>query len=257
MLKSTRMSMRTPVPKMQASFIRRRSLDLTTCTKTVSWDPSLQDHPLPNHSDVEKADVPPYTTAENKAASKREGKIRWSVLKKHPSLLKKNEENLNAQGIFTKEDVSMKIEAIRSSVQAVLQEQDDVDNKFFMSKHKQKKRKSKSKKPKRESASVFVVNAEKIAKVYRPHSQLSLQEAQSRALRHEKHMRELAGNPSIAVPSLAPSRQSKKVTTRQRVPKVPSVVTFKKVASSKRLPRPSLSAFDTVPRESRVSNPAA
>lgn len=257
MMETTRMSMRTLVPKRQASFIRRRSLDLTTCTKTVSWDPSVQDNPVPNHSDVEKADGPTYTAAENKAASKREGKIRWSVLKKHPSLLKKNEENLNAQGVFTKEDVSMKIEAIRSSVQAVLEEQNDFDNKFLISKHKQKTRNSKSKKPKRESVSVFVVNAEKIAKAYRPHSQLSLKEAQSRALRHEKHLRELAGNPSISVPSIAPSRQSKKATTCRSSEKVPSMVIVKKVASSKRLPRPSLSAFDTVPVESRCTNPAA
>mmetsp|Transcript_32788 Transcript_32788/g.79452 ORF Transcript_32788/g.79452 Transcript_32788/m.79452 type:complete len:260 (-) Transcript_32788:171-950(-) len=244
---SGRKERRETIPKRKKSQQRRKETG-----KKISFDPRVQYHPIPYVSDVEKGGVW-YSGADYAAAREREEFIRKSV-SENDALFKKNEENLNAQGIMTNQEVLQKIDSIDSSVLVVLEEQDEQEVKFHISKKKNKKSKNKKRGQGDDGPSVFSVNAEKIARVYRSHSQQSLKEAHNRALRHRKHLKEIAGDPSIPSPSFSPGRALKKATSRRlpKVPKVPSVVTIKNPLVGTRR-----QIIDTVPRASRCTNPAA
>lgn len=241
-------------PKMKTVPRRKKSEQSKkrkSTTKKVAFVPIVQCRPIPSLSALEIS-FAWYTRAEFKAALTREDFIRWSVSKNHDLFLL-NKENLNAQGIATKRGALKKQEAIASSVKAVLEEQDEQETIFFDVKHKRMfstKRGSKR-------DDLFSLNAEKIAKAYRCHSKTSLKEAQSRALRHEKHLRKLVGHPSIpeTSPSLSPGRQLKKANSFRLLPK--KLTINKKDESSNSLPRPLLSAVDAAPQTQRCTNPAA
>lgn len=244
---------RQVIPKRKTVPTRKKSEQSEkreSTTKKVSFVPTVQCRPVPYLSDLEVS-FAWYTRADFKAALAREDFIRWSVSKNHDLFLQ-NEENLNAQGITTKRGALKKQEVLASSVEAVLGEQNEQETKFLDSKYK----KMFSTKRGSNQDGLFSVNAEKIAEAYQWHSKTSLKEAQSRALRHEKHLREIVGYPSIpeTSPSLPPCRQLKKANIGRRFPKM---LTNKKVESSNRLPSPLLPAVDTIPQASKCTNPAA
>lgn len=232
---------------------RRQSQDGGTNTKKASFNPRVQYHAVPYLSDIDKAGVW-YTSNEYSTAREREEFIRKKV-SENDALFRKNEENLIAQGILTNQGVLSKIQAVDYSIIAVLDEQDGQEVKFQLSQNKTRKSKKRSKSS--DTVMMFSVNDEKIAKVYRSHSNKALKEAQNRALRHEKHLKDIASDPSIPSPSFSPARVSKKKSPR-RVPKsATTLATTKTKNPLMRRALPPLAAVEDVPQALRCTNPAA
>ncbi|CAJ1932422.1 unnamed protein product [Cylindrotheca closterium] len=228
------------IPKEMNSQQRRNK----SATKKVSFHPIVQCRPVFALSNAEKNAVW-YTDAHFTAAREREESIRNS-LSLHHGLFVQNEDDLNAQGILTQSDVWKKIRAIDDSVLDVLGEQDVQEARFNLSKNKKTRKRGKGRDG---SLAVFSLNMAKIAKVYRSHSQQALKEAQSRARRHEQHLKEIAYNPSMPSLSFSRGRLSNNTVAINTLPK--------KIGPREQIIRARLASRDSFPLVSACANPAA
>ncbi|KAL3939719.1 MAG: hypothetical protein SGBAC_005611 [Bacillariaceae sp.] len=137
-----------------------------------------------------------YTSAYYDEASKNERILRICI-SNNDQLYKKNQENLNAQGVIT-EQQSLKMDAaVKASTSAVFEEQERQENKFF--------RANKSGK--------FRLDCERIANAYRVHSREAHEQAQLRAARHEQHLSG-TGIDTKSSPSSPPCVSKKGIATR-------------------------------------------
>lgn len=219
-------------------------------TKKISFNSRVQYHAVPYVSDVDR-EVVWYSSKEYSAAREREDFIRRKV-SENDALFRKNEENLTAQGILTNQDIIRKIQNVDSSVLAVLEEQDEQEVKYQLAwqKHRRSKKKNKGRPP-----PMFLVNDEKVAKAYKPHSKKASKEAQNRALRHQKHLEDIAADPSIPSEPLSPTKLKKKPFSLMLSKEPPTMPTLNNPLLQSRGHLPPLA--EDLPQESRCANPAA
>ena len=189
---------------------KQKSQRGTKSAKKTSFNTRVQYHVVPYVSDFEKGGVW-YSSNDYDVAREREAFIRKNI-SENEALFRKNDDNLNAQGILTNQAVISRIQAAEAAVTAVLEEQDEQEVKFQLSQMKIGKGKKRTKEGDTEAN--FTLNMEKLSKVYRVHSRKALKEAQDRALRQEKHVKDLDACPSMPSPSFWP--KSKKGITDNR-----------------------------------------
>lgn len=127
-----------------------------------------------------------YTSSYITAARGRE-----RVLRSYIQRSEKNEGNLNAQGITTKEEFHKKRLTVVNSILAVLSEQENQDNSPLGLHDGNQQNRS------------LYLGYEKIVRVYRPTSQAALEQAQYRARSHEEHLRDIASQPSKVASSVS------------------------------------------------------
>lgn len=113
-----------------------------------------------------------YTKADVDEARRNE-KILREAFSSNEQLFQQNQENLNAQGVMTDEQIAKVDLLVKASTKAVFEEQERQE-KMFVAEHKTGK---------------FHLNEYKIAEAYRIHAQEALEQARNRAVRHEKHVR--------------------------------------------------------------------
>ncbi|CAJ1961813.1 unnamed protein product [Cylindrotheca closterium] len=131
------------------------------------------------------------TSADYSEARKFEDALRECV-SANKELYRKNTENLNAQGVLTHDQAAKKYALIDASIGAVIDEQDKQESAFYDDNSI--------------TGEMFCQNDERIAEVYLCHSYEALQQAQSRANRHAKHVQQIASEPSNESGTLSPSR---------------------------------------------------
>ncbi|CAJ1932424.1 unnamed protein product [Cylindrotheca closterium] len=232
------------IPKRMRSQHRTRN---KSATKKVSFNPIVQYHAVFALSNAEKSGGW-YTDVYFTAAREREESIRKWLSLHHHSLVVQNEDDLNAQGILTQSDVWKKIRAIDDSVLDVLGEQDVQEARLNLSRNKKNRKRGKGRDG---SLSMFSRNMAKIAKVYRSHSQQALKEAQSRACRHEQHLKEIAHDPSMPSLSFSRGRQSNARNT------LPKKMSSSVVGLREQIIRARLASRDSFLLVSACANPAA
>lgn len=162
---------------------------------------------------IEEHDNVWYTATDIADARKRERVLRECV-SVDKEVYRRNQENLNAQGVLTEEQASDRDTIIDASLSAVLDEQDRQESEFYACNKFGK----------------VSLDTEAIAQSYRTHSQASMEKAHARATRHEKHVQEIATQVFQPMSPFSPYRILKNIPTQQ---------SHKRLARSQ-IPRPSV-----------------
>jgi hypothetical protein len=176
-----------------------------------------------------------YTSADYDEAS-RNGRILRKCISNNDQLYRKNQENLNAQGVLTEQQALQMEGAVKASTIAVFEEQERQEQAFFGA----------------NKSSEFLLDFERIAESYQKHSCEALEQAQRRAARHEKHLKDAdtgtkSGKRSS---SSSPPRFLKKEIPTGQSPKSKTSRGVRKL-----IPRPSVFVFG--PKGSTKVNPAS
>lgn len=206
--------------------------------RRVHFNETVKGRVFPGIPHQEKKNVW-YTSAEHEEACKNERILRQSFSHNH-QLLRQYEEHLIAQGVMTDERTTNLELLVASSTKAVFEEQERQEALFFET-HKSEKE--------------FRLDDEKIAAAYRIFSKVAMDQAQSRAIRHEKHLKneEKSSQESNNAPvtlsrflrrGISPTRRSttgrKKTSLVQRF--LPKPSTFLSKASSTKVASTTVAA---------------
>ncbi|CAJ1926480.1 unnamed protein product [Cylindrotheca closterium] len=113
-----------------------------------------------------------YSTQDYDEACRNEQILR-TCISNNDQLCDENSENLNAQGVLTRQQSFDAGRTVQESTAAVLQEQERQERTFFDD---------------NAWGEEFVLDSERLAQAYQEHSQEAQEEAQRRAARHEKHL---------------------------------------------------------------------
>ncbi|CAJ1961815.1 unnamed protein product [Cylindrotheca closterium] len=173
-----------------------------------------------------------YKSTDYAEARKRESLLRQCVSTNN-ELYCKSRENLNAQGIFTHEQALKRDAAIEASIMAVIKEQERQESAFYDV----------------NKCGHFSINANMIAQSYRSYAKESLEKAQNRAARHEKHVQDIACKPESPSSPCSPSRFMKNIPTQR------SGKSFSR--SGMQIPSPSLLVMHEQGFSPEVTTPAA
>ncbi|CAJ1961817.1 unnamed protein product [Cylindrotheca closterium] len=184
-----------------------------------------------------------YTAADYNEASKN-GRILRKCISNNDQLYRQNQENLNAQGVFTEQQTMQMEIAVKASTTAVFEEQERQGKALFSG---------------NKTSSEFSLDYEKIAEAYRKYSREAQEQAQLRAARHEKHLKDTdTKSVKHSSPSSSP-RSLKKKTLTGHSPKPRKSRSLSPKATSrgvrKLIPKPSVFLFG--PKGSSKLTPAA
>lgn len=175
-----------------------------------------------------------YSSEDYKEARQFEDALRECV-STNKELYRKNTENLNAQGVLTQEQATKKYALIDASIDAVMDELEGQESAFYDDNSM--------------SGELFCPNDERIAEVYHCHSYEALQQAQSRANRHARHVQKNANKPADKSSALSPSRFARKSPSRLSPRSKKSMI----LRQGRQLPGPSVFVPEGSSQELRCS----